>query len=95
MDSQVVKLSSGEDLKVVGIKWKKVRELKLVSILNKYRGADNDVMIAEEDIDIVISAILPENKRDVLTFDDATKLFSAVMSTTFDSQDAKAGDNSK
>lgn len=87
METETVKLSSGENFKVEGLKWKKVRELKLVSILNKYRGADNDSMIGEDDIDVVIGAIMADKQKDNLSFEDATKLFSAVVSTTFNNQD--------
>jgi len=85
-----VKLSNGETLEIKSLSWKQAKQIKLVSMLSKYQTEEGELTnIDEEDMDKVISLVVPEDKQDDLTINDAIAIFSAVIEETFTAKKQK------
>ncbi len=82
MISKKVKIESGKVVEIKAIKWKTVKNLKLLSILKKYQDTKSG-FVEEEDIDIIVSAALSDDIVDELSLNDALAVFNAVIITTF------------
>jgi len=79
-----VKLENGKVLEVKSLTWKQAKQIKFFTTIGKYNAEENkNVVIDEEDMDKIISLVVPEEMQDEISINDALNIFNAVLEETF------------